>query len=772
MASRQGTFEKRVDVINETVNESNNTSDITIALYFRRTDFPYWGYNREGTAWYGIEIKNTPFGTGRRTWIFDHNVGQNVWIEVARETFRNVPHDQNGDLSFIMRGDMFAGNGVSPTPQELGGNGQIEKAYYGKHIDRNVRITQFEKNSSTSGANVGFSWATSDNIDALHLYDGDTKLQEFPVSGKSGNISYTVTPNRNYRFQIRVKKSGTNLWTNSGFIEHTLGYPTITGDFNFNINSPINLYFTGTTPPSSVYLYVNSKDDSNYIAERTHITTSSVSINLTAEQKNKIYQKAGQKDWITMVVVQNLHLDSGETPYQQYSGTMQLNTSGTAPTFSNYSYSNTNSAISNIIGNKALADVACIQVQISTSNKAHSSVSTISKYVCTVSGGSNGFSRTIEANESSSDVLIDLGALPDSGYYNLSVYAVDARGIQSSPVTKQNAFEVLPYHVPLVSEFELKRQGNFEQEIDLHIKCSVAKVGGKNTSFSVSYRERKSGTENWESWKNINNISSTDDTTDYIKTINITGFITLDKSESYDFQFKFKDRFSEVIINPDVAQAIAPLSIFEDGTVAINRVPDFNQTDRAKLQIDGDIMVKRNGDADEVFIAEKLENINTSITDLKEADKQYSTKLEGKVNLSDIVDTLTSSDSKKPLSANQGRILKEKIDNNVIRAEKQDLHGAPWGHDMYIKLSKIGTHVVCDIKWTGSVGSQSGTISEITVPSNFRPYDNVFSTTLNVSSGNPAGCTRIQLSPNGKFSFVTDNTGFLERYVTFSYRTS
>ena len=612
MASRQGTFEKRIDVINETVNESNNTSDITIALYFRRTDFPYWGYNREGTAWYGIEIKNTPFGTGQRTWIFDHNVGQNVWIEVARETFRNVPHDQNGDLSFIMRGDMFAGNGVSPTPQELGGNGQIEKAYYGKHIDRNVRITQFEKNSSTSGTNVGFSWATSDNIDALHLYDGDTKLQEFTVSGKSGNISYTVTPNRNYRFQIRVKKSGTNLWTNSGFIEHALGYPTITGDFNFNINSPINLYFTGTTPPSSVYLYVNSKDDSNYIAERTHITTSSVSINLTAEQKNKIYQKAGQKDWITMVVVQNLHLDSGETPYQQYSGTMHLNVSGTAPTFSNYSYRNTNSTISNIIGNKALADVACMQVQISTSNKAHSSVSTISKYVCTVSGGSNGFSRTVEANESSSDVLIDLGALPDSGYYNLSVYAVDARGIQSSPVTKQNAFEVLPYHVPLVSEFELKRQGNFEQEIDLHIKCSVAKVGGKNTSFSVSYRERKSGTENWESWKNINNISSAYDTTDYIKTINITGFITLDKSESYDFQFKFKDRFSEVIINPDVAQAIAPLSIFEDGTVAINRVPDFNQTDRAKLQIDGDIMVKKDSDHEPMYIVEEIDAIKKS----------------------------------------------------------------------------------------------------------------------------------------------------------------
>lgn len=322
-----GRYEKRIDVINETVNAAQNTSNITIALYFRRTDYSYWGYNREGSAWYRIAIEGTGYNTGNVTWTFDLNVGQNVWVEIGRKTFTDIPHDANGDLSFTMFGDMYFGTSVSPTAAELGGTGQIRNAYFGKHIDRNVKITQFEKNNSTSGTTVGFNWATSDNIDALHLYDGDTKLKEFSVSGKSGSITYTVTPNRNYRFQIRVKKTGTSLWTNSGYIEHSIGYPSITGDFNLNINSPINLYFTGTTPTSSVYLYVGSKDDDNYFAEKKNIQSSYVSITLTSDQKNKIYKLAGLKEWITVVIVQNLHINGIETPYQQYSATMQLNIS-------------------------------------------------------------------------------------------------------------------------------------------------------------------------------------------------------------------------------------------------------------------------------------------------------------------------------------------------------------------------------------------------------------------------------------------------------------
>ena len=308
-------------------------------------------------------------------------------------------------------------------------------------------------------------------------------------------------------------------------------------------------------------------------------------------------------------------------------------------------------------------------------NKAVSSVSSISKYVCTVTGTS-GFSQTYEALEShDSDVLFDLGGISNSGYYSLSVYAVDSRGIQSSPVVKQNAFEILDYHIPIASTFSLERQGNFEQEVDLYIKCLISKVNNKNSSFSVSYRKCTSGTQSWGDWENISNITSSSNATDYIKIINQSSFLILDRGSSYDFQFKFKDKFSEVVINPTVPQGIAPLSVFEDGTVAVNRVPDFNQTDRAKLQVGGDVMLHQDNDGKDVFVLEELKNINSSITELKEIDKQHSSKFEGKVNLSDIVDNLDTKDANKPLSANQGSILKQNIETNISGIKGNILNG-------------------------------------------------------------------------------------------------
>lgn len=605
-------YEIDFQVVSQVRDEAANASNVTIALRFRRTDFYYVGWNDLDQERWRLNAENfSNQDTGDIGWNLNYGYSnplpQNQWREVGRNNFR-LPHNEDGSLTINIYGKIYFG--VEPIILEA------RKTITCTPNNRNVKITQFEKRY-VNNTEVTFNWGTSDKINALHLYDGDTKLREYSVSGTSGSIEYTVTPNRNYRFQIRVKKVGTNLWTNSGFIEHTLGYPTITGDFNLNINSPINLYFSGTTPPSSVYLYVGAKDDNNYFAEKKNIQSSYASITLTPDQKNKVYKLAGLKEWITVVIVQNLHINGVETPYQQYSATMQLNTSDTAPIFKNFSYSNINYAVSNIIGsNKALANIPCIQVQISTTNKAVSSVSSISKYVCTVTGTS-GFSQTYEALEShDSDVLFDLGGISNSGYYSLSVYAVDSRGIQSSPVVKQNAFEVLDYHVPIASTFSLERQGNFEQEVDLYIKCLISKVSNKNSSFSVSYRKCISGTQLWGDWENISNITSSSNATDYIKIINQSSFLILDRGSSYDFQFKFKDKFSEVVINPTVPQGIAPLSVFEDGTVAVNRVPDFNQTDRAKLQVGGDVMLHQDNDGKDVFVLEELDSLKKTVNSL------------------------------------------------------------------------------------------------------------------------------------------------------------
>ena len=366
-------YEIDFQVISQERNEAANTSNVTIALRFRRTDYYYVGWNDLDQERWRLNAENFKGqDTGDIGWNlsygYNNPLPQNQWREVGRNIFR-LPHNEDGSLTINIYGKIYFGAGVSP------GILEARKTITCTPNNRNVKITKFEKKSSND-INVTFDWATSGNIDALHLYDGDTKLREYSVSGSSGSISYAATPNKNYRFQIRVKKSGTNLWSNSGYIEHAIGYPSITGDFNLNINSPINLYFTGTTPPSSVYLYVGTKEDSNYFAEKKNIQSSYTSITLTSDQKNKVYKLAGLKEWVTVVIVQNLHINGVETPYQQYYATMQLNTSNTAPTFNNFSYSNKNYSISNIIGSsKALANVSCMQVQISTANKATSSVS-------------------------------------------------------------------------------------------------------------------------------------------------------------------------------------------------------------------------------------------------------------------------------------------------------------------------------------------------------------------------------------------------------------
>lgn len=521
-------YEVDFQVISQVRDEAANASNVTIALRFRRTDSYYVGWNYLDQERWRLNAKNfSNQDTGDVSWDLNYGYNnplpQNQWREVGRNNFR-LPHNEDGSLSINIYGKIYFG--VNP------GTLEARKTITCTPNNRNVKITQFEKNGSTSGTTVGFNWSTSDNIDALHLYDGDTKLKEFSVSGKSGSITYTITPNRNYRFQIRVKKTGTNLWTNSGYIDHTVGYPSITGNFNLNIDSPINLYFTGTTPASSIYIYVNSKNSNNLITQKSNIQSSSTSITLTSTQKNKIYQLAGSRDWVTIIISQSLYINGAETPYQDYSATMQLNLSGTAPTFSNYSYSNKNSTISGILGqNKTLANVKGMQVQISTSNKAYSSVSTISKYVCTISGGNNNsFSRTYEAQESQSEVLIDLGAITEYGRYSISIYAVDARGISSSPVTKQNAFEVIDYHVPLATTFELKRQGNFEKEVSLNVICNISRVSGYNTSFTAYYRYCKTGTSMPSSWTTITNIQNGGTNgDDYRKTITDSNFLILEK---------------------------------------------------------------------------------------------------------------------------------------------------------------------------------------------------------------------------------------------------
>jgi hypothetical protein len=107
-----GTYETRLRLVSETnVNVTNNTSYVTIALEFRRTDYSYYGYNQTGSAYWYINCDGQ--SAGNTYFTFNWNIPQNSWYTVGQRSF-TITHDADGGKYIGFSGGIFFGSGVSP----------------------------------------------------------------------------------------------------------------------------------------------------------------------------------------------------------------------------------------------------------------------------------------------------------------------------------------------------------------------------------------------------------------------------------------------------------------------------------------------------------------------------------------------------------------------------------------------------------------------------------------------------------------------------------
>ena len=105
-------YESRVRVISETnLDSANNTSYVTVAYEFRRTDYSYYGYNRTGDAYWSIVCAGQ--GSGNQYFTFDWSIPQNVWYEIGRWSF-TIPHNADGSKAVFTQALVYFGNGVAP----------------------------------------------------------------------------------------------------------------------------------------------------------------------------------------------------------------------------------------------------------------------------------------------------------------------------------------------------------------------------------------------------------------------------------------------------------------------------------------------------------------------------------------------------------------------------------------------------------------------------------------------------------------------------------
>ena len=246
------------------------------------------------------------------------------------------------------------------------------------------------------------------------------------------------------------------------------------------------------------------------------------------------------------------------------------------PTFSNFTYADTNSTITNLTGDNQILvqGKSTPRVAITTANKAVATHSaTMSKYTASIDTQS----ITI-AYSSSATVTGDFGAVANAGTLALTVSAIDSRAA-STAVTKN--ITVLPYAEPVINA-SATRTGGFEAETTLAISGTYSRltVSGtdKNTinaSSGIKYRYKKSSESTWGSWTNRPATVSAGNFT----TTNLV--LSFDNQYQWDIQIQATDKLSTTTVSITLSVGLPILFISKNKKVGINKKPTLGDLDVA-----------------------------------------------------------------------------------------------------------------------------------------------------------------------------------------------
>ncbi len=238
------------------------------------------------------------------------------------------------------------------------------------------------------------------------------------------------------------------------------------------------------------------------------------------------------------------------------------------PTFSDFTYADTNSTITAITGNNQVLvqGKSTLAVTVSSANKATANQSaSMSSYLSSISGLSASGSYSSSANV----VMTFSSSAFTPGTQALAVKAIDSRGFSTS-VAKN--VTVLAYAAPTVNATAV-RVNNFENETTLSVSGSYSPltVSGtaKNTVSSVQYRYKQQSTSTWSSWASMSGVTPASSGS-YTTTAKV---LDLANTASFDIQVKTTDGLGSTTVSLVVSAGVPIFRIGTDGFVYINEQP-------------------------------------------------------------------------------------------------------------------------------------------------------------------------------------------------------
>lgn len=167
------TYEMRLRVTSETdISIADNTSDVTVALDFRRTDYYYWGQSSDNSAYWQITADGQTY---TEHFNFNWNIPQYEWKQLGSHTF-TITHNSDGSKTLSMSGKWYSGNGVYPGTVTGSGTATLTT------IPRASSFGTISGDTIGSQINISVNAATSSFTHKFWYRVGDSGWIESPLT--------------------------------------------------------------------------------------------------------------------------------------------------------------------------------------------------------------------------------------------------------------------------------------------------------------------------------------------------------------------------------------------------------------------------------------------------------------------------------------------------------------------------------------------------------------------------------------------------------------
>ena len=457
-----------------------------------------------------------------------------------------------------------------------GASGSTSAGFDTPTIPRYASITGYNA-SAVNETTIRVNWSANVAIDWVqYSLNGGGWAN---ASGSTFDIG-NLNAGTQYSLRIRVRRSDSGLWTESGTLyPTTYSYPYVSNVGTSNLvigNSQTLTLYNPLGRSVTVKMYQNSTSGLELHSE----TTSGKSVTFTPD--SEILYNSIPNTTNGVCVYSVIYGSSTKTTGQN---SYIINVNDSKPIFEDFDYS-TN--MRELTGNSdtIINGRTTITFTIPSSKKAIGKNSaTINRYVFTC-----GNSDPVLANYSNETVTAQVSNCSSD---IMRVTAIDSRGLETTISKTVRNFK--NYFLPTFVEEKVEREDGIEETVFLDMKLQFWNYNfglKRNNILSINYRIKESSSEEYSNWYPVNLSSLVIDrenaTLDNVRIYSdgISGGFVV--GNFYDFQLQVIDGNGDYELSTVVSSVFnlmdgkVAFSILKDGDgeyhIGINGMPDLNST--------------------------------------------------------------------------------------------------------------------------------------------------------------------------------------------------